>query len=151
MARFTEEWLKQRGEKRLEFSIGIDPGKSTGFAVWSSSENRFLVIETVTSGHALKKIRMYPSNESIVTVEVPQTKANFHGGEGSHIQSVNIGMVIGQARLIVDYLKSEGYTVIEMHPQGKLGKDGFRLMTGYSGRTSQHARDAGVMAYKHGR
>lgn len=155
MPRFSESALLQTSVGRanlqkqrdpIRFSIGIDPGKHTGFAVWNRELKQFDIIETSTTQSALQKCRAYSPAEVVITVEVPATKANFHSSR-SHTQSVNIGIVIGQARLIADILKSDGYTVIEKHPQGKMTAEKFKRLTGYAGRTNEHSRDAGYLAF----
>lgn len=154
VARMTEAQLqahqsKQGGgrntPKKPVFRIGIDPGKNTGFAVWSDQAKEFSILETITPQAALKKASAFDRENTLVVIEVPKTKANFHAGN-SHTQSVNIGMVLGQARLMADYLKAEGYTVIEKHPRGKVDAAGFKRLTGYQGRTNEHNRDAGMLA-----
>lgn len=152
MNRWTEADLKEVAKRNqgnsIDTVIGIDPGKKTGFAVYDKKLKKMAVVKTLDFWSAYEACKAYPHESTKVVVEVSDTKAQFNKGKSSHTWSVNIGMVYRESHLIAEGLRRLGYLVKEVHPRGKVDKDKFKRLTGYDGRTNEHSRDAGMMAFK---
>lgn len=126
------------------FIIGIDPGKTTGVAVSVDGELARMV--TTTFWGAYELILDYKDNSLTrikVVIEVPKTKANWHGPKAAH----DVGRVCREAELLAEGIERLGVEVIRQHPQGKLNHEQFTRITGWGKRTNQHCRDAGMLIY----
>lgn len=147
-------WRKTEDSTGYKVAIGIDPGKSTGYAVWDRKLKVFISIETTDFWSAYAQVQQYPIDEAVIIVEKPRTKASFrrYGKKqtdaAKHTMSVNVGMVYREAELMIAGLERLGYKVIKQHPQGKLNKELFESRTGYTKRTSEHGRDAAMLCYQ---
>jgi hypothetical protein len=132
--------------------IGIDPGTYTGFAVYDPAEKRLTELVTTDFWGAIEKINaMRAAGEIGVVLEKPNTKANFHGqartAAGKHTMGVNVGFALKEAALLLEYLKRNGIPVMTLPPLGKKDAVFFKRMTGWSGRTNPHMRDAGMLCF----
>ncbi len=149
--RWTENDLDELRKRNGSVTtiIGIDPGKSTGFGVYDRLLGKIAVLKTLDFWLAYHSVLAYKPCKTRVVIEVPNTKAQF-GGKKSHTRSVNIGFVIREAQLLAQGLRDKGYDVKEVHPCGKVNAERFRQLTGYVGRTNEHSRDAGMLAFNAG-
>lgn len=131
-------------------SIGIDPGKVTGVAIAEDGVLQSLestdfwgAFYTVKHFAEMCKYNVDFEKDVLVVIEVPTTKANWHGPKASH----DVGRVCRESELLAEGIKKLGATVITQHPQGKLNQEQFARITGWTKRTNQHCRDAGMLAY----
>lgn len=136
--------------------IGIDPGKATGLAIYDTETGQFDNVYSTTFWGAINAIdvliaqSMTGKYELCAVVELPTTKAVWHKAKSAGAKdraAVNVGSVIREAELIVDYLKEQGIRVITQHPRGKVDADYFKRVTGWQGVTNSHSRDAGILCY----
>lgn len=136
--------------------IGIDPGKNTGFAVWDKQQQQITVLQTLDFWQAYAAVQAYPADTTLIKIEVPDTIKVW--SENKSVSSMskmataskvatNVGGVIMQAELLADGCKRLGYRVEKVHPKGKVDADYFKRVTGYVGRTNEHSRDAGMLAF----
>lgn len=135
--------------------IGIDTGRHTGFAVWDGS--RFLELDTKTISSALLEVRRYAANfgrENItVYIEdarlrtwIPREKSlsEFKG------RAQGAGSVKRDATIWEDYCAEDEIRLVKVPPKyntTKLSAVVFARITGYKGRTSEHARDAAMLVF----
>jgi hypothetical protein len=128
-------------------TIGIDPGKTTGFAYCEAGELK-LVISTDFWG-CIQLID--DCADATVVVELPNTKHVWHNGATSKrsVQrtGVNVGSCIREAELIVEYLNKKGREYITQKPKGKVNAEMFKRITGWKGPTNQHSRDAALLVH----
>lgn len=125
----------------MSVAIGIDPGKKTGFAV---AENGKLVeLETLNFWKAYLRVKalIELSKVSLVVIEVPGTKKNWHGPKAAH----DVGRVCREAELLAEGIELLGVNVIRQHPTGKVNQEYFARVTGWKKRTNEHVRDAGML------
>jgi len=139
--------------------IGIDPGATTGFAVYSRQERKLIRVESTDFWGAIERVKDYARNEVTVIVEVAHHAPTFRHlkAEGQNVHTLskiarNIGHVTREAQLLVEGLRRLGYEVAEVKPLGKAKKAEddrrqFERLTGWTERTSQHGRDAGRLAF----
>jgi hypothetical protein len=134
--------------------IGIDPGKSTGFAVYDMRSSQLSLCDTLDFWGAVGKLDtlcLKSAENYRVVIELPKTKAVWHVGAKTQAAknrtAVNVGSVIREAELIVDWLDLNGVDYETVPPRGKMDAAMFKRITGWQGRTSQHARDAGILAW----
>ena len=126
--------------------VGIDPGTHTGLAV--AEDGKLIKLETLDFWTAYRKvcglIGFYGFYGDIlrVAVEVPKTKANWHGTAAAH----NVGRVCREAELLADGIELAGAQVERVHPPGGVNAETFARITGWTGRTNEHQRIAGMLA-----
>jgi len=131
------------------FLIGIDPGKNTGFAAYDTEKKAFVMCNTYSFWETIELLEHYRPQGFLAYVELPKTKHVWHSGAKSqnakNRTAVNVGSVIREAELIVEWLEREEVEHKTVAPKGKVNDAVFRKLTGWTGRTSQHARDAGML------
>lgn len=138
-------------------AVGIDPGKNTGIAVWNTETQSFETVDTMLIHEALLAIwngwRTHPDDDVRVYFEdarqrqyLPRERnASEYRGKLMGAGSVKRDSVIWQ-----DALTDWGIPFTMVPPRAGATKwtaDTFRRITGYTGRTSNHARDAALLVY----
>jgi hypothetical protein len=136
----------------MKVSIGIDPGKTTGFAVYDI-EDDILTLRDTTFWEVFELIYVYPKSEIYeITVEVPNSKTVWHSTGANQKTAartgVNVGSVLREAELLAEGLERYGYNVRRVHPRGKVDAKKFNAFTGFTKRSNQHQRDAGLMCFR---
>jgi len=135
--------------------IGIDTGRSTGFAVWDRSN--FIELDTRPLHRALFDVRDYAQcfGADMVTVYIedarlrtwiPREKslAEFKG------RAQGAGSVKRDASIWEEFCEDCGIRLVKVPPKyntTKLSAEAFARITGYKGRTSEHARDAAMLVF----
>jgi len=133
--------------------IGIDAGKKTGCAVWCSDKQQFDVIKTTTFWDLFYDIGpVVVSNPACFVIEDPTlNKPTFFRNtnhKGMQRISRNVGANAREATLLIERFESMGLTVLRVRPQdSKKNAKAFQQITGYTGRCSQHARDAAMLVF----
>lgn len=136
-------------------AVGIDPGKNTGIAVWNTNTQHFELLDTVPIHKAMEIVKEweYPVRSIRVYFEdarqrqyLPRERnASEYRGKLMGAGSVKRDSVIWQ-----DALTDWGIPFTMVPPRAGATKwtaDTFRRITGYTGRTSNHARDAALLVY----
>lgn len=140
------------------YKIGIDGGTKTGFAVWDSEKKQFATIKTIDFWEAYEWVcNAYSTEQCVVYVEDPaQNKSVFNRHTNNKRQDLkiaqNVGMVKKESELMIRGLKRHGFTVNAIRPQKgsytKMSAEAFKNLTKYTGRTSEHARDAAMLVFQ---
>jgi hypothetical protein len=140
------------------YVIGIDCGVKTGLAVWDRKEKQFAEIETYDFWSAFFRIfGKADHEETLIFVEDPSKnkpvfiKKGVHGGRQALKIAQNVGGVKRESQLMIDGLKHAGYEVKAVRPKKgsmtKLKAEAFKQITGYTGRTNEHTRDAAMLVF----
>lgn len=135
--------------------IGVDTGRNTGFAVWDGVG--FIELDTRPLHRALFDVRDYARvhcpDQVTVYVEdarlrtwIPREKslAEFKG------RAQGAGSVKRDASVWEDFCEDYGIRLVKVPPKyntTKLSAEVFARITGYKGRTSEHARDAAMLVF----
>lgn len=134
--------------------IGIDPGTHTGLAIWDSPKEEFVTIDTLSIIQALDKVaRFYKDNKGLFDImllfeDARQRTWYGHGNTNAKLQGA--GSVKRDCNIWEEFCKEKGIPFRAIPPQKggtKLTPQYFRLLTGYKGRTSEHARDAAMLVF----
>ncbi|MFA5127310.1 MAG: hypothetical protein WC465_04945 [Patescibacteria group bacterium] len=127
--------------------IAIDPGLKTGIAIMQ--QNVFLDIFTTDFWGCIEIIDN--NKTAMFVLEKPNTNHVWHKKIGSANYSASIGLRVGsvirEAQLIERHLLLRTANFVLTTPAGKSTATNFKNITGYEGRTNQHERDAGLMAW----
>jgi len=136
-------------------AIGIDPGQKTGIAVYDRAEKQLCHAETVGGAYAaiesVRKLAGINTSDIIVesTLKLP-TFGEHDNDDAADRMARNVGMVQAQTKEIIEVLTRLGYNVKTVLPRRgkKITPELFEQVTGWEGRTSQHARDAAMLCWK---
>ena len=136
--------------------IGIDPGEHTGLAVWDTETQAFAQLTTVPLHRALLQVlTLKESGETIhVTFEdarqrqwLPRER-NLSEYRG---RLMGAGAAKRDARIWEEFLTDNAIPFTAVPPRKgatKWSPDTFARVTGYTGRTSNHARDAALLVFQ---
>ena len=140
----------------MSILIGIDPGENTGLAFWDSREGKFLALETLPIHQALVKVMMWMDNVGhdlkVIFEDARQRKWFPREKNVSEYRGklMGAGAAKRDARIWEEFLTDYGIPFTAHKPQAggtKWSADYFAQVTGWTGRTSEHARDAALLVY----
>jgi len=141
--------------------LGIDPGADTGLAVYAPGPDRLLDVRTMSFWEAVEWVLAQGGPDDMVLVLEDPTatshvwQAKQRESRGVQLRKAqSVGANKRDAQLWFDLLAGKGYHVLTKAPGSGRGWDGakwtaklFRAITGWTGSTSQHARDAAALVY----
>lgn len=134
--------------------IGIDTGVNTGFAVAADRGNggELEQVESLSITQAMEKVKALIEEWEIgnvcLYIEDARQRTWFTGGRE---KAQGVGSVKRDAQIWEDWCKEQGYTYKMIHPAANATKKkatDFKRMTGWVGRTNEHARDAAMLVFK---
>jgi len=137
--------------------IGIDPGTHTGVAVWDSREGKFLSLETLPIHRALEKVkemshpfwhmdRLYHDDIQVVFEDARQR--TWFGKGDTYAKLQGAGSVKRDCSIWEDFCKDYGIPFQAKPPvkgATKVSAEYFKMVSHYTGRTSEHSRDAAML------
>lgn len=138
--------------------IGIDPGVNNGIALLQEGVLSLKCLNFWETCNFLETILTHAWAEEIPVkcyLEDPtQNKPTFHRNvnqKGMQKISQNVGSNKRDAVLLKEFLENKGVEVILCKPtkysNTKMEAEVFKKMTGYTKRTNQHERDAGMLIW----
>ena len=129
--------------------IGIDPGTETGFAVWDSGRNALIDCRTLKIHQALDEVKIHTSiNPGNVIVVFEDARQRKWYGSNSWEKMQGAGSVKRDCSIWEDFCKDLGIPFQAVAPQGgmtKVTSEYFKMISHWTGRTSNHARDAAML------
>lgn len=129
--------------------IGIDPGVNTGFAVWDSKQQKLIDAETLTIVSAMERVKGIVKM-SPVTLIIEDARKRVWFGSNSEAKRQGAGSVKRDCMVWEEFCTINQIPHHFLHPMKggtKLTPEYFRMLTGYTKRTSNHARDAAMLVY----
>ena len=153
--------------------IGIDPGEHTGIAIWDTVERAFKCLATVPIHRAMELVRLWSSASELdlprgghkvhVVCEDARQRtwfakersiAEYRGklmGAGAAKRDARIWEeFLSDKDVALPWCEDRGLTFTMHKPQRggtKWSPEQFARITGYTGRTSNHARDAALLVW----
>ena len=134
--------------------IGIDPGRDTGFAVWNSQTRQFVEVSTLRIHQATRRVEHYRTHGEVVVVFEDARRRGWIPRERNLSEYrgrlMGAGSVKRDSSIWQDFFDDTDITYLEVPPRKGLTKwdaDTFRRVTGWQGRTSNHARDAALLVF----
>lgn len=139
-----------------KYWIGIDPGENTGVAIWDAGKQCFVSIFTTTAASAILHIwdnYVCWNNCTIIVFEdarkrqwIPREK-NLSEYRG---RLMGAGSVKRDCTIWEEFCKDYNFNYLAVPPrrgETKWDADYFARVTGWTKRTSNHARDAALLVY----
>ena len=133
--------------------IGIDPGTHTGVAIWDSKAQVFIELTTIPIHQALLKVkRLYAESRELsnicVVFEDARQRTWFGKDKNTNAKLQGAGSIKRDCRIWEDFCKDYQIPFLKIPPiKGgtKLSEAYFKTISGWKGRTSNHARDAAML------
>ncbi len=137
--------------------VGIDPGVKTGFAEWiipSTGQGVLRHVDTLRIDQAMARIICSPVPALVVFEDARKRK--FFNAERDARQRLKpgvregVGSVKRDCGIWEDFLRAQNIPFVAQPPKVGMTKrthEQFERMTGWSGRTSEHARDAAMLVW----
>ncbi|TGK36291.1 hypothetical protein EHO65_18230 [Leptospira andrefontaineae] len=143
------------------YYIGIDPGTKTGFAVWNTETRKFEEICTLSIDEAIKKLtdnigKPIPGlidmrQDLLVLVEDARKRKWF--GKNGRGKLQGAGSIKRDCTIWEKFLTKNKIPFEMVHPMAgrtKWNAQDFKKYTGWTKRTSEHARDAALIVFGRG-
>lgn len=133
--------------------IGIDPGVNTGLAIWDGQHQEFIELSTIPIHRALFKVqKFYQDNKGLFDMKVifedAWQRKGYYEEKYTNAKAQGAGSVKRDCTIWKDFLTDMGIPYWAKPPQKgmtKVDSEWFRMVTGWKGRTSNHARDAAML------
>ena len=131
--------------------IGIDPGKITGYAVWDPRD-RVLVYSASGPIHKIMGLVMFwgaGGPEKIMVVVEDARKRSWFGNSGPE-RWKGAGSIMRDCTIWEDFLTDNGIPFKMVAPRKggtKWPLSVFKKVTGVTGRTNEHERDAIALVF----
>lgn len=131
--------------------IGIDPGKHTGIAVWSSKQGRLIHVETMAIHRAMDLVLQWKETQGEnVFVIFEDARQRKYFGQTSREVLQGAGSVKRDATIWEDFLRDHKISFRAVPPAKgatKWDAERFKKVTCWNYRTSEHSRDAAMLVY----
>lgn len=132
--------------------IGIDPGTHTGVAVWDTREGKFLSLETLLIHRAMTfilkwSLKAEDIGQEIQVVFEDARQRKWYGNE-SNAKRQGAGSVKRDCSIWEDFCRDYQIPFVAVPPMKggtKVSESYFKTISGWKGRTSNHARDAAML------
>lgn len=128
--------------------IGIDPGTHTGFAVWDTKSKKLVELDTMMIHQAFKRVFEIMETEDI-RLRIEDARHVSRDGYESRARLQGAGSIKRDCSIWEDFCEDYDIPYMFVRP-GKGTKptpEYFKLLTGWKGRTSNHARDAAMLVF----
>ena len=132
--------------------VGIDPGTHTGVAGYSITTKKLIMCETDSIIGAMKTIEdLIDQHGSSLEIWFEDARKRKYFGKSGREKLQGAGSIKRDSAIWEQFCKYHGIKYSAIPPQHistKQSKDVFARITGWTGRTSCHARDAAMIVYK---
>lgn len=129
--------------------IGIDPGTHTGVAVWDSRQGKFLCLETLPIHKALEEVLIYLREWGDIEVVFEDARQRTWFGYGNvAAKAQGAGSVKRDCSIWEDFCRDYEIPFQAKPPvkgATKVTSEYFKMISGWTGRTSSHSRDAAML------
>lgn len=130
--------------------IGIDPGANTGYATWDVLAREFGMLATMKAWSAMWHVQQLHSAGGIRMVVIEDARLRIWFGTKGREALQGAGAIKRECTLWSEMLGDLGIPFLCVKPaagQTKYTAEAFARLTGWTGRTSEHARDAGMLVW----
>ena len=138
---------------KATYYIVIDCGVKTGLCVWSTRFKEIKLIETLSIHKAMDEVKRWHNQAGDIFVRIEDARLRTwipyqktESAERGHREGA--GSVKRDAKIWEDFLTDNGILFELVAPKRnktKVDAGYFNRLTGYAGRTSEHARDAAML------
>lgn len=131
--------------------IGIDTGTHTGLAVWDDKKRELTSLETLPIHKALSRVLAISGSEEVMVIfEDARQRKWFGRDKNTNAKLQGAGSIKRDCSIWEDFLTDYEIPFRAVPPQKgctKWTEEYFKMVTGWKGKTSNHARDAAVLVF----
>jgi hypothetical protein len=139
--------------------IGIDPGVTTGIAVWDCNERKYLLLTSCGILKAFERVELFTLGKDygqvFVIFEDARKRRGYYGRAddkfakyGAGIRE-GVGSVKRDCSIWEEWLKANAIPFEARKPRNtKMDAEGFKRLTGHQAQTNEHSRDAGLIVHE---
>lgn len=135
--------------KKYDYVIGIDPGVTTGIAIWDCKRKKFENIITCGILQAMEKISPYPIFHNVqFVIEDPNQRKWFGNSGREKLQGA--GSIKRDFSIWKEWFAANEAEYVTIAPKNVLTKINavkFKALTKCEIKTNQHGRDAAMMVF----
>lgn len=132
------------------YLIGIDPGVNTGICIWSTRTKEIMQLQSVPIHKAMETVKIWKEFPGDIFVRVEDARQRKwipwqKNEKAERGKRDGAGSVKRDAKIWEDFLTDIGIPFEMVAPKNnktKVRADYFNKLTGYTGKTNEHARDA---------
>lgn len=129
--------------------IGIDTGTHTGLAVWDDKLKKLTSLETIPIHRAMSRVLELSSTEDVFVIfEDARQRTWFGRDKNTNAKLQGAGSIKRDCSIWEDFCKDYQIPYRAVPPQKggtKWTAEYFNYVTGWQGKTSNHARDAALL------
>jgi hypothetical protein len=128
--------------------VGIDPGVTTGFATWDATNQKFLAVSSTDILQAMKRVDVLHRAGGLHSVTFEDARLRTWFGTKGREALQGAGSIKRDSQIWAEFLGQVGCAYKGVSPQSKGAKVDaarFERLTGWTGRTNEHARDAAML------
>lgn len=142
-------------KKQYRYYIGIDTGVNTGLGAWNKTERRLERVEDIPIHKAMEIVKTWhrkgTTKNMLIRVEDARKRKWFGKNRSkSDAKQQGAGSVKRDAKIWEDFLTDLGIDFEMVDPMTnttKLDAKLFTKITGWTGRTTSHGRDAAMLVF----
>jgi len=128
--------------------VGLDPGVTTGLAVWDAQQQRLTAVESMGIVAAMLRVQSMMSFGSLHSVVFEDARLRAYFGNKGREALQGAGSIKRDCGIWVEWFEHVGcaYRAISPRQKGaKLNATQFQMLTLWEGRTNDHGRDAALL------
>jgi hypothetical protein len=132
--------------------VGIDPGVTTGFAMWDARSRALIVVTSYGIVRAMREVQALAPQTPLVIFEDARKRTWFSNRDenqkkyGAGVRE-GAGSVKRDSSIWEEFLVDCGVPFKSKTPGTKRNAPYFEQLTGWRAQTNQHARDAALIVY----
>jgi hypothetical protein len=141
---------QKNNQVKYHLIIGIDPGVTTGLAVWSSVERELIIATSGQRCQIESHIKHFAMNNSIF-VRFEDARLRTWFGQSGKEKLQGAGSIKRDSQLWEEWLIHHNIPFEKVAPKNnrtKISATSFNKITQYPKKTNEHARDAAMLVYK---
>jgi hypothetical protein len=130
------------------YIVGIDPGVNTGFALWGVELQKIEEVSTLGIVEAMLRVQRIKGAGTLHMVIFEDARLRTWFGSKGREALQGAGSIKRDCQVWAEWLAYLGCAYKAVSPQSKGAKvdaEQFKRLTGWTGRTSEHGRDAAML------
>lgn len=130
--------------------IGIDPGVNTGYAVWDADARQLLAVTSRRIDEAMQMVSRAHQSRTLHHVVFEDARLRKWLGIKGREALQGAGSIKRDCTIWAEFLGAHGIAYRAVAPQAGATKwtaQAFERLTGWTGRTNEHGRDAAMLVY----
>ena len=128
--------------------VGIDPGVTTGFAIWDAADQKFISVSSNDIVQAMLRVERIHRNGSLHSVTFEDARLRTWFGSKGREALQGAGSIKRDCQIWANWLGYIGCAYKSVSPKEKgpkVSAESFKAMTGWQGQTNEHGRDAAML------